>query len=109
MGANELCRKQIHNLASKARTTTSQELDRLYNQLDGRIDRTSNCHSSNSQVRASKESSAKCHCCGIVDHYANSCTHKINKSVNHLEPYSRSDASSHSSDKDSLKDQAEEE
>ena len=45
----------------------------------------------------------------IVGHYANNCTHKANRSVNHLEPYFGSDASSHSSDKDSLKDQAEEE
>ena len=50
LGANKLRRKQIHNLASKARTTTSLELDRLYNQLDGRTDCITNRHYSNSQV-----------------------------------------------------------
>ena len=109
MGANKLRRKQIRNLASKARITTSRELDRLNNQSDGRTDCSTNCHSSNSQVWTSKESTAKCHQCGIVGHYANNCTQKANRSVNHLELYSGSDASSHSSDEDSLKDQAEEE
>ena len=60
MGANKLRRKQIRNLASKARITTSCELDRLNDQSDGRTDCSTNRHSFNSQVRASKESTAKC-------------------------------------------------
>ena len=99
MGANELRRKQIHNLASKARITIFRELDYLYNQLDGRTDCTTNCHPSNSQVWASKESTAKCHCCGIVNYHANNYTHKANRSVDHLELCSGSDSSSNSYDK----------
>lgn len=93
MGAKKLRRKQFCNLASKARTTNSHELDRLYDRSDDHTDCTTNCHSFNSQVWSSKESTTKCHCCGIVGHYANNCTHKAHRSVNYLEHYSRSDAS----------------